>query len=181
MSHNKVVTVFLMLILSFLPVLRQTGGTLYAGDNKGAQKGKEIFHERCAVCHGVDGVSALPDTPEFAKGERLEKSDAELLETIKKGKGIMPAWGDVLPAEDFKDVLSYVRVVAGNKVFDEKCAGAQCHGTTTLPKFGSKIPKSEELKNYTGELDICKACNIEGEISREDLINVIKYIRTLSK
>lgn len=139
--------------------------------------GKEIFHERCAICHGLDGVPLLSDVPEFAKGERLEKSDAELLATLKHGKGMMPAWGENMSEQDLKNVLSYVRVIAGNKVFDEKCA--DCHKTGP-PVLRPDMPKNPKPDKIAG-LDICGACNIESRMTEQEMLNVIKYIRTLSK
>lgn len=140
-------------------------------------RGKEIFHEKCAACHGVDGVPILPGTPEFAKGERLDRSDEELLSVIMHGKDQMPAWKETLSKQQGKDVLAYVRAIVGEKVFEEKCM--KCH-TRGLPSLRSDVPKNSELKDYKGKLDICPGCNLEKEVTREELLEVIRYIRTLS-
>ena len=59
----------------------------------------------------------LPGAPSFANGERLEKADAELLQSIAEGKGeIMPSWSEVLSEEQRIAVLRYVRKLAGIRV-----------------------------------------------------------------
>lgn len=152
----------------------------YAGqkdESTPGQRGKEIFHEKCAACHGVDGVPILPGTPEFAKGERLEKSDEELLKTIMHGKDQMPPWKETLSKQQCKDVLAFVRGIVGEKVFEEKCM--KCH-TRGLPSLRPDVPKNSELKDFKGKLDICRGCDLEKEVTREELLGVIRYIRALS-
>ncbi len=78
--------------------------SLYADDS-----GQELFEENCAACHGDDGVSILPGSPNFAKGERLEKSDDELLKSINDGLNVMPPWDGVLSTKQMKACLDYVR------------------------------------------------------------------------
>lgn len=140
------------------------------------QGGKEIFHERCAACHGVDGVPILPGTPEFAKGERLDKSDEELLKTIMHGKDQMPAWKETLSTQQCKDALTYVKVIVGEKVFAEKCL--ECHGGGT-PNVPSTILKEADLKKSDKPFDLCKGCEVESELSNEELLGVIRYLRAI--
>jgi mono/diheme cytochrome c family protein len=40
------------------------------------------------------------------------RTDAELLEVIRHGKGAMPAWGSVLSEEEIQAVLKHVRSLA---------------------------------------------------------------------
>ena len=81
-----------------------------AQDDDTAALGTEIFEEFCGACHGYDGVALLPGAPSFSKGERLEKSDADLLKSIREGKGdIMPAWQDILSDEECEMLLHFVR------------------------------------------------------------------------
>ncbi len=152
-----------------------------AGSKQGGvvniKKGKEIYHERCAACHGIDGNPVLPTAPSFAKGERMEKSDKELLQTMKHGKNQMPAWKDILNAGEMKEVLTFARIVAGDKIFEEKCL--KCH--SRIPKLKSDVPDEKALKTFEGTLDICRSCEIEKEMTNEELIEVIRYLRTLGK
>jgi mono/diheme cytochrome c family protein len=40
------------------------------------------------------------------------RTDAELLEVIRNGKGAMPAWGSVLSDQEIQAVLKHVRSLA---------------------------------------------------------------------
>lgn len=139
-------------------------------------RGKEIYHERCAACHGVDGVSILPGAPEFAKGERLDKTDKELLQSMMHGKGDMPGWKETLSKQQCKDALTYVKLIVGEKVFAEKCL--KCHGRGT-PSVPSTVSKEAELKKSDKPLDICRGCEVESELSKEELLGVIRYLRAI--
>jgi mono/diheme cytochrome c family protein len=88
-------------------------GHALAGDTQTSDRGKEIYEEFCAACHGYDGVPILPGSPNFSTGERMDKTDAELLKTISDGKDdIMPPWKEVLSEQERKDVLHYIRSIA---------------------------------------------------------------------
>ena len=50
--------------------------------------------------------------PSFAKGERLEKSDAELLRSVRDGLSRMPPWGVILSEREILDAIAYVRTLA---------------------------------------------------------------------
>lgn len=81
-----------------------------AQDDDTVALGREIFEEFCGACHGYDGVALLPGAPSFSNGERLEKTDAELLKSIKEGKGdIMPGWQDILSDDECESLLHFVR------------------------------------------------------------------------
>ena len=76
-------------------------------------QGRQFYEENCASCHGFDGVPILPASPNFSKGERMEKADAERGKIISDGKGqMMPPWGTVLNKKDQADVLAYIRSMA---------------------------------------------------------------------
>lgn len=141
-------------------------------------KGKEIYHERCAACHGMDGNPILPASPNFAKGERMEKPDKELLQTMKHGKNQMPAWKDILNEGELKEVLTFARIVAGDKIFEERCL--KCH-SSSLPRLRTGVPDTKNLKNLEGPMDICRSCEIEKEMTNEELIEIIRYLRMLGK
>jgi len=73
------------------------------------RRGQETYLTYCAGCHGFNGVAAFAGSPSFGLGERMEKSDAELMGSILGGHDIMPRWGDKLPRNDLDAVLGYVR------------------------------------------------------------------------
>ncbi|MBI5874519.1 MAG: hypothetical protein HZB81_01500 [Deltaproteobacteria bacterium] len=100
------------------------------------------------------------------------------MQTIRHGKDVMPAWKETLTEKEMQEVLKYARVVIGDKLFEEKCL--RCHAQY-FPKLRKDIPDAKALKNFEGQLDICKSCEIEREMSNEELIEVIRYLRMLGK
>ncbi len=85
---------------------------LNVGSARAAAPGQELFEMNCAVCHGKDGVSILPNAPHFAKGDRLEKTDDLLFASIADGLNVMPPWKNVLSEEQISEILVYVRTLA---------------------------------------------------------------------
>jgi hypothetical protein len=69
------------------------------------------------MCHGFDGIPMMRGTPNFANGERLEETDNQLLESIRKGKGIMPSWAKILDEQERAVVLAYTRMIPGDGLF----------------------------------------------------------------
>ncbi len=55
-----------------------------------ASVGGRVFLTYCAGCHGFDGFADYPPAPSFSMGERLEKDDRMLLQSILNGKGGCP-------------------------------------------------------------------------------------------
>ncbi len=81
-------------------------GSAYADDF-----GKELYESNCAACHGDDGTALLLGTPHFSRGERLEKTDAELMESIVSGLKIMPPWAGIMSEKELEDCLAYLRLL----------------------------------------------------------------------
>jgi mono/diheme cytochrome c family protein len=74
--------------------------------------GEELYDSYCGTCHGFNGVPLLPNAPDFSGGERMDKSDSELLDSIRDGKGkAMPGWLGILSEEECEAVLQYIREV----------------------------------------------------------------------
>lgn len=71
--------------------------------------GARMYGTFCAGCHGQNGLAAYGGAPSFALGERMEKSDRELLRTILGGHGIMPSWVDKFPRERLRPILRFIR------------------------------------------------------------------------
>jgi mono/diheme cytochrome c family protein len=84
-------------------------------------RGEQIFKLNCMVCHQADGKgSKQVGTPDYTQpGGPLSRPDEELLATIAGGKNQMPPFGNVLPSQDIRHVLSYLR-----KTFGPGAAGA---------------------------------------------------------
>ncbi|NGZ60980.1 MAG: hypothetical protein CV081_10830 [Nitrospira sp. LK265] len=80
-------------------------------------KGKRIFAQHCAGCHGTagkgDGYLLLgPDPANLTRPATRTKSDAALLQTIHEGKPNMPSWKVRLSEPDSRAVLAYIRTLA---------------------------------------------------------------------
>ncbi len=170
--------------------------------------GEKVFTTFCAGCHGFDGIAYYPAAPSFALGERLEKSDAELLHTMLEGRGAMSAWGGTLSEELLSYALLYLRasfpnpeavprapfsarrseggsVAQGEVVFATFCAG--CHGFNGIsyyvnsPSFalGERMEKSDhDLVN-----SIRNGTGVMpgwgGMLSSEEIASAVSFIRTL--
>lgn len=74
--------------------------------------GKGVYETNCAACHGPDGVAVIPGAPNFAKRERLEKPDGMLINSIRNGLNIMPAWQGQLSVDEMTSALLYIRMLA---------------------------------------------------------------------
>jgi mono/diheme cytochrome c family protein len=72
-------------------------------------KGKEIYQKACAICHGNDGVSSLPQARSFTKDPmRFGNKPYDMWKTITNGAGIMPAQSWLTPQERYY-VIQYIR------------------------------------------------------------------------
>ena len=94
-----------------------TAGTALAQDKKGdADKGKQVF-EQCSVCHNID-------SPEKKMGPSLQGlfkkkamttgkavTDANVTAQINNGGNGMPAYADMLSAEEKANLLAYLHTI----------------------------------------------------------------------
>jgi mono/diheme cytochrome c family protein len=82
--------------------------------------GDQVYKERCVLCHGPlgkgdgPGAAALNPKPRnHTDGAYMNaRTDEQLLEVIRTGKGNMPAWGKILTEEQIQAVLKHVRSLA---------------------------------------------------------------------
>lgn len=73
--------------------------------------GQKVYETHCANCHGNDGVPLMPDTPDFAMGEGLDKPDFELVRTTKAGSNLMPGYDNIISDQDILDAIAYIRTL----------------------------------------------------------------------
>lgn len=97
-----------MIRLAFAALLAAAAAASHAAD---AIKGQQLYRTHCAGCHGAAGMSALPNAPSFARGERMMQPDRALLASIRSGRGAMPAFVGVLSDRDTLDVIAYMRTL----------------------------------------------------------------------
>ncbi len=82
-----------------------------------ADLGAKVFAQRCVLCHGPDGrgdgvgAKALNPKPRnyHDQAYMATRTDAQLLEVIRMGKGAMPRWDGLLTEAEMTAVLAHVR------------------------------------------------------------------------
>lgn len=92
-------------------------GTALAGGKGDAKGGKTVFQAHCTMCHGADGqgnaalAKMLKATiPPLSSPAVQALTDAQMRETIEKGKGKMaPVKG--LSSAQIDDVIAFVRTL----------------------------------------------------------------------
>ena len=82
--------------------------TSYAAD---PLQGAKSYQSNCINCHGANGAGEIPNVPDFSRGERLLQPDNILMETIKSGKGMMPAYRGIFTDDEIRDVIAYIRTL----------------------------------------------------------------------
>lgn len=87
-------------------------------DPAGAGRGKALYADNCAVCHGADGAgSAEFGAPALNNGIWLYGGDkAAIVDTITNSRaGVMPAWGKILDGVTIKQLAIYIHSLGGGK------------------------------------------------------------------
>jgi mono/diheme cytochrome c family protein len=169
--------------------------------------GAKAYQTFCAGCHGADGTGTYAQAPSFARGERLDKSDEELMRSMTNGKGAMPAWNKTLPQALLSYTLAYVRVRIGGaagasepskgsleaiganpngeKLFTKFCAG--CHGFNGIayyvnsPSFalGERMEKSDLELLRSIASGIGEMPGWDNMLSSEQRREILRFVRGL--
>lgn len=96
----------IFVLLIFMSLL--CGVTVFAAD---PQQGGKLYVKKCQNCHGSTGLSDLPGLPDFSRSQGLLKSDNDLLNFIRAGQGMMPAFRGLLTDREILDVIAYLRTL----------------------------------------------------------------------
>ncbi len=81
-------------------------------------KGETVYANNCASCHMADGAG-MPGTFPAISGSAIVTGDMESqVDLLMNGKGMMPAFGQMLSAVDFAAVSTFIRNGLGNSVGD---------------------------------------------------------------
>jgi len=75
------------------------------------EQGAKVYSKNCKNCHGVAGVAQLPGLPDFSRAQGVMKSDNDLLQFVRNGSGMMPAYRGLLSDRDILDVIAYIRTL----------------------------------------------------------------------
>src|SRR6202051_3035797 len=104
--------------LLFAGAIALAGSNIYAqkGD---AAKGKEVF-DQCSVCHNSDSteVKVGPGLKGLFKRDKMSTTgkptnDANVIMKINEGGNGMPAYGDVLSAEEKTHLIACLKTLEG--------------------------------------------------------------------
>lgn len=104
-KKNKVLASFsfFLIIVSF--GLAQKARQDKAGGEIAAVSGKEIFEDKCTLCHGDNGKLGLNGAKDLSLTTLDHKGITDI---ITKGKNSMAAYKDVLTTEQIDAVASYI-------------------------------------------------------------------------
>ncbi len=88
-------------------------------NEKFIQRGHERFDIYCTPCHGALGdgngitkkLGVMPAVANLHDKRIVEMTDGEIFNTITHGKGLMGAYGPVVPAEDRWAIIAYARAL----------------------------------------------------------------------
>ena len=102
---------WLLVLLSMAPACKRSG----AGPEQAAERAEQTFKAVCGKCHGADGTGGV--APEGAKAPRnfrdtafqASRTDEELKQAIRAGKGTMPGFGNLFSELDLEGLVRKVR------------------------------------------------------------------------
>lgn len=81
-------------------------------------KGETVYANNCASCHMDDGAG-LPGTFPAITASKIVTGDIDVqVDLMMNGKGMMPAFAQMLSAVDFASVSTFIRNGLGNSVGD---------------------------------------------------------------
>ena len=80
------------------------------------ESGADIFKAKCAGCHGATGAGDTGmgkslKVKDLGSAEVQGKSDADLTDTVAKGKKPMPGYEGKLTNDQIQDVVKYLRTL----------------------------------------------------------------------
>jgi mono/diheme cytochrome c family protein len=89
-----------------------------AASKGSATKGKEVFDQKCGICHFADsdakkigpGLKGISKRGTFTVNNN-KVTDENLRTWIENGDSLMPPFKDVLDEQQIKDVIAYVKTL----------------------------------------------------------------------
>jgi cytochrome c6 len=73
--------------------------------------GGRLYSLHCAGCHGANGVPTMVGAPDFKRSQVLLRPDAQLAQSLKRGRGAMPAYLGIMNERELLDVVAYLRTL----------------------------------------------------------------------
>jgi mono/diheme cytochrome c family protein len=104
-NKNKVLASlsFFLIVASFS--LAYKAKSARAGEKIVSVSGKQIFEEKCTLCHGGDGKLGLSGAKDLSI---TQLNHSSIVEIITNGKNAMTPYKDVLSVEQIEAVSSYI-------------------------------------------------------------------------
>ncbi len=104
-KKNKVLATlsFFLIVVSF--GLAQKAKKEKAGDVIASVSGKEIFKDKCALCHGEDGKLGLSGAKDLSA---TQLQHVGIVEIITNGKNTMASYKDALSPQQIDAVAAYI-------------------------------------------------------------------------
>ena len=145
------------------------------------EAGEQIYLQRCAHCHGVegDGVGAstdvvYPKPRDFTSGvykfrTRHESeegnwlaADSDIARSIREGLhgSSMPGWETVLTAQQIDQLVHYIKTFAD--VFEEDTPGPELSFANEIPSSPESIAKGKEVFETVFECHTCHGTDGRG-------------------
>ncbi len=81
-------------------------------------KGEKVYANNCASCHMADGAGMAGTFPAISNSPLVTGDIDAQVELMLNGKGMMPAFGQMLDPVDFAAVTTFIRNGLGNAVGD---------------------------------------------------------------
>jgi mono/diheme cytochrome c family protein len=94
----------------------ESGEPERAGGQSDVARGRGIYAQSCAPCHGPEGTGGTPMARMMRVGNLADPatharlSDEEIVALVRTGRGRMPAFRD-LSDQQIRDVVAYVRTL----------------------------------------------------------------------
>lgn len=153
-SDLRAIAVYLKTVKSKLPNVRSdAGGTITA------ETGKEVYQEKCAVCHdsGAAGAPKINDGGAWA--ERLKSGLDTVVQRAIKGYNSMPPKGTCMTCSDaeIKAAVDYILEQSKATSGDGKAAG---------PAAPAKLTLADGARIYQ---ENCSVCHAEGKLGAPKL------------
>ena len=76
------------------------------------QQGERLYGQHCAACHGPRGTPVMPGATDFRRFDSLMRPDAQLLQSVRGGKGAMPGYLGILKDREVLDVIAFLRTLS---------------------------------------------------------------------
>lgn len=95
----------------FLPCLALLAMMPFVASAASLNNGQQLYMAHCAGCHGMNGVSVIPQAKDFSKAKLLAQPDRSLIDLIRSGRDMMPAYLGILDDREILDVINYLRIL----------------------------------------------------------------------